>query len=151
MSSAIPVKCANSSAQGNTLSDNVHRNTQGKDISKRAVFACNEVGLGREGLAAICEVLDMPSPVVTNAWVAHDNELYKQHLIAVKEQLGKNQEVKELHDKEDENSVAPISVSFDGTCAKRGFTSNHGVGFIYFHRNRESTWLCCGVQSMQCM
>ena len=91
-----------------TLSDNVHRNTQGKDISRRAVFACNEVGLGREGLAAICEVLDMPSPVVTNAWAAHDNELYKQHLIAVKEKLGKNQEVKELHDKEDENSVAPI-------------------------------------------
>ena len=114
-----------------TLSDNVPRTIQGKDINRRAVFACNEVGLGREGLAAICEVLDMPSPVVTNAWAAHDNELYKQHLIAVKEELGKNQEeVKGLHDKENENSVAPISVSFDGTWAKRGFTSNHGVGFV---------------------
>ena len=62
-----------------TLSDNVPRTIQGKDINRRAVFACNEVGLGREGLAAICEVLDMPSPVVTNAWAAHDYELYKQH------------------------------------------------------------------------
>ncbi|KAK3736693.1 hypothetical protein QZH41_011486 [Actinostola sp. cb2023] len=98
------------------ISDNVPRTLQGKDVNRRAVFACNEVGIGREGLAAICEVLDMPCPVAPNAWAAHNTELHEQHIIAVKEELDKNQgEVKNQHAKDDDdNSVTPISVSFDG-------------------------------------
>ena len=42
------------------VSDKVPGTMQGKDINGRSVFAANEVGLGREGIAAICEALNMP-------------------------------------------------------------------------------------------
>lgn len=70
---------------------------QGKDINRRSVFAANEVGLGREGIAALCEALNMPSPIAPTAWAAHEDELYKRHLTVINEELEKNkQELKEL-------------------------------------------------------
>ena len=64
------------------VSDKVPRTMQGKDIN-RSVFAANEVGLGREGIAAICEALNMPPPVAPTAWAAHEDELYKQNLAVI--------------------------------------------------------------------
>lgn len=107
---------------------------QGKDINRRSVFAANEVGLGREGIAAICRALNMPPPVAPTAWAAHEDELYKQNLVVINEELEKNRcELKELFQRGSSQSHQcnlPVSVSFDGTWAKRGFTSNHGVGFV---------------------
>ena len=116
------------------VSDEVPRTMQGKDINWRSVFAANEVGLGREGIAALCEALNMPPPVAPTAWAAHEDELYKQHLTVINEELEKNkQELKELFQTDSsqpDESVLPVSVSFDSTWEKRGFTSNHGVGFV---------------------
>jgi len=84
--------------------------------------------MGREGLATICEILDMPPPVAPNAWAAHDAELCKQHLVAVKEELDVNQQ--EVMQHCNDNGLTSATVSFDGTWAKQGFTSNHGVGFV---------------------
>ncbi|KAK3726557.1 hypothetical protein QZH41_001960 [Actinostola sp. cb2023] len=111
-----------------SLSDLVPRTLQGKDINRRAVFASNEVGMGREGLATICEILGMPPPVAPNAWAANDAELCKQHLVAVKEELDMNQQ--EVMQHCNDNGLTSATVSFDGTWAKQGFTSNHGVGFV---------------------
>lgn len=36
------------------LSDSIPRTIKGKDVNRRAIFACNEVGIGREGLSTIC-------------------------------------------------------------------------------------------------
>ncbi|XP_032228933.2 uncharacterized protein LOC116612384 [Nematostella vectensis] len=110
-----------------SLSDLAPRTMQGRDVNRRSVFAANEVGLGRKGIAAICEVFDMPPPVAPTAWATHNELLYQQHLVAMNEQLEKSQaEEKELCKN---NGLTATSVSFDGTWAKRGFTSNHGVGF----------------------
>ena len=91
------------------------------------------MGLGREGIAAICEILNMPAPVPPTAWAAYEDELYKQNGIEINEELEQNQtEVKELDQKDNDSdqSVISIPVSFEGTWAKRGFTSNHGVGLV---------------------
>ena len=71
------------------VSDEVPRTMQGKDINRRSVFAANEVGLGRESIAALCEALNMPPPVAPTAWAAHEDELYKQHLTVINEELEK--------------------------------------------------------------
>ena len=34
-------------------------------------------------------------------------------------------------DNDDEETVVPLAISFDGTWAKRGFTSNHGMGLCF--------------------
>ncbi|XP_048590323.1 uncharacterized protein LOC116614896 isoform X3 [Nematostella vectensis] len=109
------------------LCDQVPRTVQAKDVNRRAVFAASEVGLGREGIKAICEIFDMPPPVNVTAWATHEHELLKQQRVAVQEMLEDNR--KELQQSDIENTKTPAAVSFDGTWAKRGFTSNHGVGF----------------------
>ena len=125
------------------LSDSVPRTLQGKDMNRRAVFACNEVGIGREALAVICEIFDMPPPVSPNAWTSHDNELYKQHLTVVKEEVSRNvEEVKELHKNEDESTVVPIfpiSVSFDGTLGQERVHLKPRYWVCHCHRHRKST------------
>ena len=135
MLSVIPVSCHSWFSTGqHNVSDKVPRTMQGKDINRRSVFAANEVGLGREGIAAICEALNMPPPVAPTSWAAHEDELYKENLVVINEQLEKNRcELKELFQGDSSQSHQcnlPVSVSFDGTWAKRGFTSNHGVGFV---------------------
>ena len=48
------------------------------------------MGLGREGIAAICEILNMPAPVAPTAWAAYEDELYKQNGIEINEKLEQN-------------------------------------------------------------
>ena len=86
-----------------------------------------------KGIPAICEILSTPAPIAPTTWAAHEDELYMQHLVAINKELENNQtEVKELYQKDNDSDQRGISVpvSFDGTWAKRGFTSNHGVGFL---------------------
>ena len=72
------------------VSDKVPRTMQGKDVNSRLVFAANEVRLGREGITAICEALNVPPPVTPTSWAAHELELYKQNLVLINEELEKN-------------------------------------------------------------
>ena len=74
------------------------RTIQGKDINRRSVLASVEVGIGREGFATVCEILNMPPPVSVTSWTAHVRELHNQHLVAAEEFLNKNrEEVKDFY------------------------------------------------------
>ena len=70
-------------------------------------------------------------------WNTHETALYDAHASVIKEELAKNRSEARLLaveeqdiDDDDEKTPIPIAISFDGTWAKRGFTSNHGMGFV---------------------
>ena len=52
------------------------RSVEGKassfDVNRRTNFAMGELGLGREALATICEILNMPPPVTDRAYQQHN-------------------------------------------------------------------------------
>ena len=105
------------------------------DINRRMVFSACEMGVGREAIAVMCEILNMPPPCQTKAWSDHSQALYKAHKDAVDEKLAKARaHVHELRRKENpdlnEDDDIEIAVSFDGTWSKRGFTANFGIGFV---------------------
>ena len=42
-----------------------------KEINRRLVYAACETGIGREGMATICDILNMPQPMSSEAWSDH--------------------------------------------------------------------------------
>ena len=40
------------------VADRVPRSSQGKDINRRIVYASHEMGVGKEGTAKLCKVLN---------------------------------------------------------------------------------------------
>ena len=93
------------------------------------------MGVGREAIAVMCDILNMPPPCQTKAWKDHSQALYNAHMDAVDEKLAKARaHVHELHRKQrpdlTEDDIIEIAASFDGTWSKRGFTTNLGVGFV---------------------
>lgn len=105
------------------------------DINRRMVYSACEMGVGREAIAVMCEILNMPPPCQASAWNDHSEALYSAHKKAVDEKLARAREyIHELHRKDNPNlsvdDVIEIAVSFDGTWSKRGFTANFGVGFV---------------------
>lgn len=105
------------------------------DINRRIVYSACEMGVGREAIAVMCEILNMPPPCQPSAWNEHSQALYNAHKKAVDEKLAKARNcVHELYRKEKpdvtEDDIIEIAVSFDGTWSKRGFSANFGVGFV---------------------
>ena len=105
------------------------------DINRRMVYSACEIGVGREAIAVMCEILNMPPPCQPSAWNEHHHSLYDAHKEAVDEKLAKaRNHVHKLYRKEHSgltvDDVIKIPVSFDGTWSKRGFTANFGVGFV---------------------
>lgn len=51
------------------------RKTAGKvktfDINRRTVFAAGELGLGREGVAMLCDIINLPNPLYDTAFQKH--------------------------------------------------------------------------------
>ena len=105
------------------------------DINRRMVYSACEMGVGREAISVMCEILNMPPPCQPSSWNEHSQTLYQAHKQAVDEKLAKaRMHVHELYREENpdltEDDVIEIAVSFDGTWSKRGFTANFGVGFV---------------------
>ena len=105
------------------------------DINRRMVYSACEMGVGREAIATMCEILNMPPPCQSSAWNDHSEALYFAHKKAVDEKMAQAREfVHELHRKSNPGLTADdaidIAVSFDGTWSKRGFTTNFGVGLV---------------------
>lgn len=66
-----------------------------------------------------------------------EDALLQAHSTVVQEDLDKNRrEAKKLAMKEEgiseenDDTVVNIPISFDGTWSKRGYTANHGIGFV---------------------
>ena len=125
-------------ATGYHKSDATLPNTiQGKDLNRRVVYGAFEMGLGREGIAKLCEVLDMPFSISIDTWYRHEDALLEAHTDVVREELAKNRaEARKLaflemgEEDNNENAIAEVPVSFDGTWSRRGYSANHCVSFV---------------------
>ena len=110
------------------------RTTQGKDINRRMVYAAFEMGIGREGMAKLCEVLNMPFSISIDTWYNHEEILHVAHNKVTKEQLKANaNEAKQIALDEgtlSKDSLVDVPVTFDSTWSKRGFSANHCVGYV---------------------
>ena len=111
--------------------------TPGKDVNRRVVYGAFEMGTGREGIAKLCELLDMPFTISIDTWYRHENALLDAHTSVIQEVLAKNwAEARKLaflemdEEDSDETAVAEIQVSFDGTWSRRGYSANHCVSFV---------------------
>lgn len=125
-------------ATGYHKSDATLPNTiQGKDLNRRVVYGAFEMGLGREGIAKLCEVLDMSFSISIDTWYRHEDALLEAHTDVVREELAKNRaEARKLaflemgEEDNNENAIAEVPVSFDGTWSGRGYSANHCVSFV---------------------
>lgn len=48
---------------------------QGKDINRRIVYVSYEMGVGKEGIAKLCEVLNIPFTMSKLTWYSHEDVL----------------------------------------------------------------------------
>ncbi len=108
---------------------------QSTDVNRRLFYAACETGISREGLATLCEIMNMPPPP------AHADPHYDAILSAHKRVIDRlcmeaRAKVRELKLKEmglptnDDETFVDAGIHFDGTWSKRGFTAIHGIGFI---------------------
>ena len=114
-------------------SSNITSRGKSFDVNKRAVYHSLESGTGYEGLSSFCAIMNMPC-LSTNAYYKQVDSILcivenhaKEELLSAGLRLRKiildeNQEV-------DNDKTMDATVSFDGTWAKRGFTSLTGVFF----------------------
>ena len=79
----------------------------------------------------------MPFSLSKDTWYSHEDALLQAHTEFVQVELEKNSwEARKLAMIEqgvsagDEDTVINIPVSFDGTWSRRGYTANHGIGFV---------------------
>ena len=102
------------------------------DINRRVVYGACEIGVGREGIATICNILNMPPPVSTKAWNDHSNLLYDADITAIQHHLNSNRRRLRNQVAEDvpAEEIIDVAVTFDGTWSKRGHTANFGFAFI---------------------
>lgn len=71
------------------------------DINRRMVYSACEMGVGREAISVMCEILNMPPPCQLTSWNEHSQILYQAHKEAVDEKLAKARAyVRELYRKE---------------------------------------------------
>ena len=102
------------------------------DVNRRAVYHSLETGGGYESLASFCSIMNMPC--ISKR--AYQKQL--ETILDVLEQEAKEEmpnAAKEIHESTtseelSDDGVVDTAVSFDGTWAKRGFTSQTGVVFV---------------------
>ena len=124
--------CSESTSLPTSSSATNHGKSQ--DVNHRAVYHSVETGGGYEGLAAFCSIVNMPclsKPAyyqqVENIRVALEQEV-KEEMKQAGQRL-RQQILAENPEKADDDPL-DVAVSFDGTWAKRGFTSLTGVVFV---------------------
>ena len=114
-------------------SGNIAKRGKSYDVNRRAVYHSLESGTGYEGLASFCGVMNMPC-ISTRAYYKQvDNILEVLEDEAREELKSAGQRLRQLILQEDDQlentATMDAAVSFDGTWAKRGFTSLTGVVF----------------------
>ena len=135
----IIVKCeACGCVISQTFSSKRVDSTNGKktafDINKKMVSTFNKFGRGHAAMELFSIGLGMNS-VSSASYFSLQNLIQKENYnFVVKILTEARQKVRETHIKENPDinpdSILNIAVSYDGTWAKRGFTSNYGVGCV---------------------
>ena len=115
-------------------SDSVSRRGTSYDVNRRMVYSSIEIGCGYEGLNTLSSILNMPCMTKSAYRTQLENilEVLESECKDEMKRVGVN--VRETVLKEngevDNGQPVEIAVSFDGTWAKRGFTSLTGVVFV---------------------
>ena len=119
-------------------------------MNRRVVLAAFESGIGEEGVAKFCEILNMPFNMSPNTWYNHEEVLSQAHLEVTRGQLQKNNaEARNLAmldegiPVDNKDTIVDVPVSFDGTWSKRGYTANHCIGFVIFFEVISKVCLQC--------
>lgn len=105
------------------------------DVNRRSVYSAGELGIGREGLAILCDIMNLPYPLYDQAFQSHAESIHRATKSVLDTKLAlAAKKLKEFYKTEypdnfTEGSVLNVPVSFDGTWSKRGFTANFGIGF----------------------
>jgi len=109
-------------------SANITKRGKSIDVNKRAVFHSLELGTGYEGLGSFCGIMNMPCMSTSAYYKQVDRILGIAQDYTMEELKSAGQRLRNII--LDENSELHINetldaaVSFDGTSAKQGFTSN---------------------------
>lgn len=104
------------------------------DVNRRVVYHSIETGGGYEGLASFCSIMNMPCLSKTAYYQHVETILDALEFEALEDMRAAGQRLREhiLKESGEENTetVLDAAVSFNGTWAKRGFTSLTGVVFV---------------------
>ncbi|XP_015779791.1 PREDICTED: uncharacterized protein LOC107357665 [Acropora digitifera] len=108
-------------------SANITKRGKSFDVNKRAVYHSLESGTGYEGLASFCGIMNMPC-MSTSAYQKQVDSILEVVEDYTKEELTQaGQRLRNIVLDEnpdlDKDDTLDVAVSFDGTWAKRGFTS----------------------------
>ena len=132
--SCLSIHCSDCN-ESSPLETSVKITKRGKsfDVNRRAVYHSMETGTGYEGLDSLCAIMNMPCLSRGAYYKQVERILEAQEDEARQEVKNAGQRLRKLIADENEESesdaVLDAAVSFDGTWAKRGFTSLTGVVF----------------------
>ena len=121
------------------------------DVNRRMVYHSIETGGGYESLASFCSIMNMPCLTKTAYYQHVETILDALELEALEEMKAAGQRLRKHISEEngiEGNDAMDAAVSFDGTWAKRGFTSLTGVVFVMSVDTGEV--LDCHVLSKTC-
>ncbi|CAB4030044.1 Hypothetical predicted protein [Paramuricea clavata] len=134
--SDLSAECSScSEATSLKTSSSVTNQGQSFDVNRRAVYHSLETGGGYEGLVSFCSIMNMPCISSAAYYKLVDTILVAQEAEAKDEMQQASQRLRdyifqENGEKNCDDVVVDVAVSFDGTWAKRGFTSLTGVVFV---------------------
>ena len=115
-------------------SSSVTKRGKSYDVNRRAVYHSLETGGGYEGLSAFCSIMNMPciSKPAYSKQVENILEAQEEEVCAEITRAGQrlHQLISEESNQSEEGHIVDAAVSFDGTWAKRGFTSLIGVAIV---------------------
>ena len=103
-------------------------------VNRKVAFANKCAGGNYSSLEVLCAMLDMPPPVSKNIHSQHVKVIREESVLQAQASLQRaREEVCQLYDASNEDDVADIVVSCDGTWQKRGLSSLFGAVFIIAH------------------
>ena len=90
------------------------------DINRRAAFAMSKVDLGRQELAVICEIMNLPPPLSDSNFQTHNNAVHEATTKVVNTKMEEvacelRQKLLSQNPGLNEDSILDITVSFDYT------------------------------------
>ena len=95
---------------------------EAKGLNRKSVFGSRLIGKGRSGIETISALLDLPPPVVDSAYSDHNKEICQiLSRFAESEKLAAVARLQEACEASPDD-ILDVSVTFDGTWSKRGFT-----------------------------
>jgi hypothetical protein len=133
--SEFALEC-NSCNEASNFSTSINAASQGRshDINRRAVYHSVDTGSGYEGLASFCSIFNMPCISKPAYYKQVENIMGSLEEEAKEEMRQAGQRLRQLilaeNPEQAAEDILDVAVTFDGTWAKRGFTSLTGVVFV---------------------